>query len=99
MNHLEKALEINCQQEEQRIITFIQKTIKERHKEGAVIGLSSRLDSSVCAYLLVKTLGKKKVLSLLLPERDSSPVCHQHVHMVADNLGLKTIEVDMTNTF
>ena len=84
MTDLRKELEINCRQEEQRIITFIQKTIAGLHRKGAIIGLSGGLDSSVCAHLLAKALGKKKILALLLPERDSSPVHHQHAHMVAD---------------
>jgi NAD+ synthase len=98
MNDLRKELSVNCRQEEQRIIDFVKKAIASLHKKGAIIGLSGGLDSSVCACLLVKALGRKKVLALLLPERDSSPVHHQHAHLVADNLGLKTIEIDMTGT-
>jgi hypothetical protein len=98
MNDLKKALEINCRQEEQRIIAFIRKSIGRLHKKGAVIGLSGGLDSSVCAHLLAKALGKRKLLALLLPERDSSPVHYRHAHMVAAALGLKTIEIDMTTS-
>lgn len=101
MNHqladeLKKELEIDCQKEEARIIEFIQKTTKELHKDGAVIGLSGGLDSSLCAYLLTKALGKRKVLAVLLPERDSSPVNREHAHLVAKTLELETIERDMT---
>ena len=98
INELKQALEIDCQNEETRIIEFIQKTIKELHKEGAVIGLSGGLDSSMCAYLLTKALGKDKVLAVLLPERDSSAVNHEHAHLVTKILGLKTIDRDMTKT-
>ena len=98
INELKQALEIDCQKEEARIIEFIQKTIKELHKDGAVIGLSGGLDSSMCAYLLTKAIGKDKVLAVLLPERDSSAVNHEHAHLVAETLGLKTIDHDMTKT-
>lgn len=91
-------LKIDCQKEEAGIIEFIQKTIKELHKDGAVIGLSGGLDSSLCAYLLEKAIGKDKVLAVLLPERDSSSVNHEHAHLVAQTLGLKIIEHDMTKT-
>lgn len=97
-DELKTELEIVCQKEESRIIEFIQTTIKKIHKDGAVIGLSGGLDSSVCAYLLTKALGKGKVLAVLLPERDSSSINHQHAHLVADSLGLETIEHDMTTT-
>lgn len=97
IDKLEKELEIDCKKEETRIIEFVQRTIKELHKDGAVIGLSGGLDSSVCAYLLEKALGKK-VFALLLPERDSAPIHHKHAQLVAKTLGLKTIEHDMTKT-
>lgn len=97
-DHLKKELEIDCQKEEARIIEFIRKTIRSLHRNGAVIGLSGGLDSSVCAYLLEKALGKGKVLALLLPERDSAPIHHEHAHLVAKTLGLEAIEHDMTKT-
>jgi NAD+ synthase len=98
MDDLKKELLIDCRREEQRIICFARQAVTQLHKKGAVIGLSGGLDSSLCAYLLAKALGRKKVLALLLPERDSSPVHRRHARMVADSLGLKTIEIDMTRT-
>ena len=98
MNDPGKELTIDCRYEEQRIIAFVRRSVAELHKKGAVIGLSGGLDSSLCAWLLEKALGKKRILALLLPERDSSPVHHRHARMVADSLGLKTIEIDMTRT-
>lgn len=97
-NSLKKELEIDCPKEEARIIDFTQHAIKELHRDGAVIGLSGGLDSTMCAYLLEKALGKEKVLAVLLPERDSAPINHKHAHLVADTLGLKTIEHDLTKT-
>jgi NAD+ synthase len=98
MNDISKELTIDCRYEERRIIDFLRRSVAGLHKKGAVIGLSGGLDSSLCAYLLEKALGKKKILALLLPERDSSPVHRRHARMVADRLGLETIEIDMTRT-
>lgn len=98
INELKKELEINCQKEETLIIEFIRKTIKQFHRDGAVIGLSGGLDSSMCAYLLEKALGKGKVLAVLLPERDSAAINRRHAHLVAKTLGLETVERDMTKT-
>jgi len=90
-------LNINPKEEEQRIIKFVQEKIKELNKNGAVIGLSGGLDSSTCAYLLKKALGNKKILALILPERDNSSVNMDHARLVAKTLGLKTIEIDITD--
>jgi NAD+ synthase len=93
---LQKELVIDCPKEEARIIEFIQATLKQLDKDGVIIGLSGGLDSSVCAYLLKKALGKRKVLAVLLPERDSATINHEHAHFVAKTLGVETIEHDMT---
>lgn len=66
-------------------------------RDGVVLGLSGGLDSSVCAYLLTKALGRNKILALILPERDSSPVNMDHARLVAKNLGLKTLEINLTD--
>lgn len=98
IDRLRTELEIDCPREHARIVEFIQQTTKELHKDGAVIGLSGGLDSSLCAYLLEAALGREKVLAVLLPERDSSPANHEHAHLVAKTLGLRTIDHDMTKT-
>jgi len=95
-DELKNELEINGEKEENRIVEFIRASIKSLHKDGAIIGLSGGLDSSVCAFLLKKALGKEKVLALLLPERDSSSINHNHAQLVARTLGLETIERNMT---
>jgi NAD+ synthase len=96
IDELKKELEIDCQKEEVRIVRFIQTAVKRLHKAGAVIGLSGGLDSSVCAHLIKKALGKEKVLAVLLPERDSSSINHDHAHLVADTLDLEKIEDNLT---
>ena len=102
MNHitideLKNQLEIDCQKEEVRIIDFIQTSLKRLGKDGAVIGLSGGLDSSVCGYLLKKALGKEKVLAVLLPERDSSSTNHDHAQLVAKTLDVEKTECNMTD--
>lgn len=95
--NIKNLLKIDSKAEEQKIIDFIQKGIKKLSRDGAVIGLSGGLDSSTCAYLLKKALEKDRILALILPERDSSPMNMNHARLVARNLNLKTVEIDMTD--
>jgi NAD+ synthase len=99
MNEIDirNLLKIDSKAEEQKIIDFVQKGIKNLNRDGAVIGLSGGLDSSTCAYLLEKALGKDRILALILPERDSSPINMNHARLVARNLHLKAVEIDMTD--
>jgi len=94
---IKNLLRIDSKAEEQKVIDFIQKSIKKLGRDGAVIGLSGGLDSSTCAYLLEKALGKDRILALILPERDSSPTNMNHARLVARNLNLKTVEIDITD--
>jgi len=42
-------------------------------RNGAVVGISGGIDSSVCFALAAKAFGPEKVLGVMLPEKDSSP--------------------------
>jgi NAD+ synthase len=41
-------------------------------RNGAVIGISGGIDSSVCLALSVRAFGPKKVIGIMLPEKDSN---------------------------
>ncbi|MGC8787428.1 MAG: NAD(+) synthase, partial [Anaerolineae bacterium] len=56
-----------------QIERFVQAEVARLDKRGLVLGLSGGLDSTVCAYLCVRALGKKRVRAFILPERDSDP--------------------------
>lgn len=66
------------------------------HRRGVVLGLSGGVDSSVSAALAVRSLGKSKVLGLLLPERDSSPRSAELATMLVDQLGIETVTHDIS---
>lgn len=93
---LASQLMIDPIQEEQRIKEFLRRGLKQINRSGVVIGLSGGLDSSTCAYLLEKAVGKERILALILPERDSNPVNIEHARKVAEELDLKAKEVDLT---
>lgn len=75
---------------------FVQAEIARLNKRGVVLGLSGGLDSTVCAYLCVRALGKKRVLAFILPERDSDAQNIRDAKLVAQTLELKTTHIDLT---
>ena len=52
-----------------KIVAFISSKVSGSIANGAVIGLSGGIDSSLTAYLTVSALGKENLLGLLLPEK------------------------------
>ncbi|HEX7022264.1 MAG TPA: NAD(+) synthase [Trueperaceae bacterium] len=69
---------------------------RQLRKKGAVVGLSGGIDSSVSAALCVQALGPKRVLGLLMPERDSSTESLALGRLLADALGIRTVTEDIT---
>ena len=65
-------------------------------RKGIVIGLSGGLDSAVSAALSVRALGAERVVGLLLPETDSSPVSREYGARMASALGIECHEIDIT---
>ncbi len=82
------VLALDCPVEVSRIAAHIVSALRRFHKRGVVLGLSGGVDSSVCAALAVKALGPKKVLGLLMPERDSSSASEDLGRTVAEQLGI-----------
>jgi NAD+ synthase len=63
---------------------------------GVIVGISGGIDSSVCLALAVKALGADKVIGLILPERDSSPVSERLALLLANQLNVKTIKEEIS---
>jgi len=58
-------------------------------RRGLVLGMSGGIDSSVCAALAVRALGKDKVVGLLMPEQDSSSGSQSLGELLAEHLGIQ----------
>jgi NAD+ synthase len=56
-----------------KIEDFIRTSVTSLKKNGAIVGMSGGLDSSLVLKLCVNSLGREKVFALLMPERDSEP--------------------------
>ena len=91
------ALDIDCENEVNRICASMTNSIRKQFKrQGAVVGLSGGIDSSVTAALCVRALGKEHVLGVLMPEKDSSPETLELSRRVANHLAIETVHEDIT---
>jgi NAD+ synthase len=95
-NRIQQGLRVDPQRACQQIEAFLRAEVKRLNKRGVVLGLSGGLDSSVCAALCVRALGRRRVRVLLLPERDSDPGNTQDSRHVAEMLGLKPTLIELS---
>lgn len=58
-------------------------------KRGVVVGLSGGIDSSVCAALAVKALGKDRVFGIFMPEKHSADESLELGQLLAKSLGIE----------
>ena len=83
--------------ETERIVSWLRTTVHERlHKRGAVVGLSGGIDSSTVVHICQRAFGADRVIGLLMPERDSSGESGRLGQAVADQLGIRTETIDLT---
>lgn len=65
-------------------------------RNGAVVGISGGIDSSVCMALAAKAFGSEKVLGIMLPEKDSNPDSEILARELATKFGVKAIKEEIT---
>lgn len=65
-------------------------------RNGAVIGISGGIDSSVCMALSAKAFGPDKVLGVMMPEKDSSSDSETLARELAARFGVKAIKEEIT---
>lgn len=81
--------ELDLAAEADRIATRLREiTLQTLRRRGLVVAISGGIDSSVCAALSVRALGRERVFGLLLPERDSSGASTRLGRLLVDHLGI-----------
>lgn len=82
---------------EQVIEKFLAEKLRKIGANGFVLGVSGGIDSAVVLRLCVRAVGKKKVLALLMPERDSPPEDIEDSKMLCELEGVEHKVVDITD--
>jgi NAD+ synthase len=93
---IKMELKINEEKTFLFLVGFLRDTVKAAGFERAVVGLSGGVDSSLSCILATEALGPANVLGILMPYRTSRPESVRHAEMVADRLGIATMQVDIT---
>ena len=66
---------------------FIREKVSDAGIDGIVIGISGGIDSATTAYLAVNSLGKEKVLGLIMPYYHNQDV--EDAKLVCESLGIE----------
>jgi NAD+ synthase len=75
---------------------FISSETRRAGLGRVVVGLSGGIDSAVAAILARRALGRRGVVAVMLPYRQSSPDSLEHARELAGTLGIKKEEFDIT---
>lgn len=73
--------------------------VRKNGFKKVVIGLSGGIDSALVAAIAVDALGKENVLGVFMPSEFTLKLSYQDARQLADNLGLKLLEVPITPTY
>ncbi len=90
------SLKLDPEREINRIVDFLYQAVFHKlHRQGAVVGISGGIDSSVVLALSALAFGPERVIGLIMPERDSSPESALLAKQLADGLGVEAITEDI----
>ena len=91
------VLELNAEEEVGRIVNGLRQAVhRALHRQGAVVGISGGIDSSVVLALCARAFGPDHVVGILLPEGESSAESVSLAHLVAEHYGVSTVTEDIS---
>jgi len=80
---------------EKVLCAFIREELKKFGFRKGILGLSGGLDSSVCAALAAKAIGRKNVLGMILPYKNTFGRDVEDARLLARKLGIPTRLIDI----
>jgi NAD+ synthase len=90
MPFTKNVLKLEAAQEADRIVRFLQQTVRQQmRRQGGVVGISGGIDSAVVLALSVRAFGPKQVVAVMMPDKDSDPLSEQLARELAAQFGLE----------
>lgn len=93
---LKQKIKVDCPSLSNRIEQSIKEKVRQSGSSDIVLGLSGGIDSAVVTFLCARALGREKVHSLVLPDKDSSQVHIDDAFQLAEKLGIDNKVIDIT---
>jgi NAD+ synthase len=73
----------------ERLVSFVRDVVDDAGAEGAVLGLSGGIDSTLTAHLAVEALGEDGLHGLTMPSAVNDPDVMSDAERVAEDLGIE----------
>lgn len=97
MQFTKESIKINPEEETNRIVEGLRKTVgRVLKKQGGVVGVSGGIDSAVAVALAARAFGPEKVVAIMMPEKDSEPLSEQLARELLGQLGVQAILENLT---
>jgi len=89
-------LALNAPLAERILLGFISEETRRTGRRRVVVGLSGGLDSAVAATLAARALGRRGVVAVLMPYRESHPSSLRDARALAGKLGIRHEVVEIS---
>lgn len=89
-------MEFNAALATEVLTRFIREETRKVGIKSVVLGLSGGVDSALAAHLAVRAVGRDHVCAVMLPYKTSSPESLSDAEIVAEELGLRALTIDIT---
>jgi NAD+ synthase len=97
MSFHKSILNLDCPTVCEELVANLQRDVRQTlRRSGTVVGISGGVDSSVVLALCVRAFGPKRVLGVMMPEKESSDDSIVLARELAGHLGVETVLEDMT---
>jgi NAD+ synthase len=96
MRFSKESLTLDPARETERIVAFLQKTVRQNMRRGAVVGISGGIDSAVVLALAVRAFAAERVVAVMMPDKDSDPISETYARELAAKFDVEPLLEDIT---